>query len=524
MNSKLISSTEAVNRVKSGDVLAVQAFVGMAHPEELSMMLEKRFLETGHPQNLTLFYSAGNGDGKDKCVNHYGHTGLLKRVIASHYNLAPKLGKLIAANQIEGYAMPQGALTSFYRNLAGRKPGVITHVGLKTFADPRVEGGKLNAMTTEDLIKVVTIDGREYLHYQPVKKFDIAFIRGTTADTFGNITMEKEAALLEAFHIAQATKAYGGTVIAQVERIAEKGTLHPQQVKVPGVLVDAIVVAKPEYHWQNNDSFYDPSQSGELRRPMADIPAMELTERKVIARRCVLELTPDAVLNLGVGMPDGVATVANEEGLIDDIILTVESGPLGGISASGGNFGAAYNPLAILEHPNMFDLYDSGRLDIAFLGLAQADEAGNINVSKFGSRIAGCGGFVNITQNAKKVVFCGTLTAGGLKLAVENGRLKILQEGKNKKFIKKVEQITFSGTYAKEMGQPVLYVTERAVFVLTPEGMVLTEVAPGIDLQQDVLAHIEFPVKVSPDLKLMDPRLFVEERMHIKEEFRAKAR
>lgn len=522
MQSKIISSGEAVKLVKSGDTIAVQAFVGMAHPEELSIMLEKRFLETGHPKDLTLFYSAGNGDGKDKCVNHYGHPGLLKRVIGSHYNLAPKLGKLIAENQIEAYAMPQGAITSFYRNMAGRKPGVITHVGLKTFADPRVEGGKLNSKTTEDLIKVITIDGQEYLHYNPVKKFDVAFIRGTTADTFGNITMEKEAALLEAFHIAQATKAHGGIVIAQVERVAAKGSLHPQHVKVPGVLVDHIVVAKPEYHWQNNESFYDPSQSGELRCPLEGIAAMEMNERKIIARRCAMELTPDCVFNLGVGMPDGVATVANEEGLIDDITLTVESGPLGGISASGANFGASFNPLAILEHPNMFDLYDSGRLDIAFLGLAQVDEEGNINVSKFGPRIAGCGGFVNISQNAKKVVFCGTLTAGGLKLAIENGKLNILQEGKSKKFIKKVEQITFSGIYAREMGQPVLYVTERAVFELTPEGMMITEIAPGINLEKDVLSQIEFPIKVSPNLKVMDARIFAEKRMDIKEEILAK--
>lgn len=523
MKSKIISSTEAVQIVKSGDTLAVQAFTGVAHPEELSVMLEKRFLETGLPRDLTLFYSAGNGDGKDKCVNHYSHPVFLKRCIGSHYNLAPKLGKVIQENEIEGYCFPQGALLNVYRNMAGRKPGAITHVGLKTFADPRVEGGKLNALATEDLVKVITLGGREYLHYRPVKKFDVAFIRGTTADTLGNITMEKEAVLLEAFHIAQATKASGGIVIAQVERIAAKGTLNPQQVKVPGVLVDKIVVAQPEYHWQNNGSAYDPSQSGELRRPMDKVAAMKLNERKIIARRGVMELMPDAVVNLGVGIPDGVATVANEEGLIDDIFLTVESGPLGGVPCAAENFGASYNPLAILEHPNMFDLYDSGRLDVAFLGLAQADENGNINVSKFGPRIAGCGGFVNITQNAKKVVFCGTLTASGLKVAVENGKLHILQEGKKKKFIKTVEQITFSGSYAQEMGQPVLYVTERAVFELTPKGMQLIEIAPGIDLQKDVLAQIDFVVKVSTNLRLMDARLFTESRMEIKSEFMAKA-
>jgi propionate CoA-transferase len=522
MKKQILSSTEAVKLVKSGDTLAIQGFVGFAHPEELSVMLERRFLETGEPRNLTLLYGAGNGDGKDKCANHYAHAGLLKRVIGSHYNLAPKLGKLIAENQIEAYALPQGVLLHLFRNMAGQKPGVITHVGLKTFADPRVEGGKLNARTTEELVKVITIEGKEYLHYLP-QRINVAFIRGTTADELGNITMEKEAVLLEAYHLALAAKQQGGIVIAQVERVTSKGTLPPQQVKVPGVLVDALVVAKPEYHWQTNEDYYNPSLCGELRRPMDSVPAMEMSERKVIARRCALELRPDAVLNLGIGIPDGVASVANEEGLIDEITLTVESGPLGGVPAGGLNFGSTFNPLAILEHPNMFDFYDGGQLDIAYLGLAQADEEGNINVSKFGPRVAGCGGFVNITQNAKQVVFCGTLTAGGLSVAVENGKLHILQEGKNKKFIQQVEQITFSGAYAKETGQPVLYVTERAVFELTKGGMVLTEIAPGVDLEKDVLAQIEFQVKVSPDLKRMDERIFDEKPMRIKAEILAKA-
>lgn len=522
MKKPILSSEEAVKLVKSGDTLAVQAFVGFSHPEELSIMLEQRFLTTSEPRDITLLYAAGNGDGKDKCANRYAHAGLLKRVVGSHYNLAPKLGKLIAENAIEAYALPQGVILHLYRNMAGQKPGVITPVGLKTFADPRVEGGKLNPRTTEDLVKVITIEGKEYLHYLP-QKIDIAFIRGTTADELGNITMEKEAVLLEAYHLALATKQQGGIVIAQVERIAAKGSLPPQQVKVPGVLVDALVIARPEYHWQTNAVAYDPSLCGEVRRPMGSMPAMEMSERKVIARRCAFELRPNVVLNLGVGMPDGVAAVANEEGLIDEITLTVESGPLGGVPAGGPNFGSSFNPLAILEHPNMFDFYDGGRLDLAYLGLAQADEAGNINVSKFGSRVAGCGGFVNITQNAKKVVFCGTLTAGGLDVAVEDGKLRIIKEGKSKKFIKKVEQITFSGAYAQEAGQAVLYITERAVFELTKDGLVLTEIAPGVDLEKDVLAQVEFPVKVSPKLKLMDSRIFIDTLMNIKPEILAKA-
>ncbi len=523
MKNKVISSAEAVKLVKSGDTLAVQGFVGFSHPEELSVMLEKRFLEEGAPNNLTLLYAAGQGDGKDRCVNRYGHAGLLKRIIGGHYNLAPKLGKLISDNAVEAYNLPQGVILHMIRNMAGAKPGVITHVGLKTFADPRVEGGKLNAKTTEDIVKVINIEGKEYLHYLP-QKIDVAFIRGTSADEKGNLTMEKECVLLEAFHLAQATKRHGGIVIVQVERMVAKGTLPPQQVKVPGALVDAIVVAQPEYHWQTNEVQFDPSLCGETRRPLDNLPVMELSERKVIARRGAMELTPDAIVNLGIGVPDGVAVVANEEGMLEDITLTLESGPMGGVAAGGLNFGCAYNPEVILEHPNMFDLYDGGALDVAYLGLAQADEAGNINVSKFGNRIAGCGGFVNITQNAKKVVFCGTLTAGGLEVAVENGKLRIVKEGKSKKFVKKVDQITFSGAYAQEVGQAVIYLTERAMFELRPEGMVLTEIAPGIDLQTEVLDQIDFPVKVAADMKVMDPRIFGESLMGIKAEFAAKAK
>lgn len=521
MRNKMISSEDAVKLVKPGDTLAVQGFVGFGHPEELSIMLEKRFVETGAPKDLTLIYAAGQGDGKERCMNRYGQEGMLRRVIGGHFNLAPKLGKLITENKIEAYNLPQGVILHLYREIAGKKPGVITHVGLKTFADPRVEGGKLNAKTTEDIVKVITISGKEYLHYQPFS-IDVAFIRGTTADNFGNLTMEKEAVLLEAFHLAQATKQNGGIVIAQVERVAARGTLPPQQIKVPGILVDYIVVAKPEYHWQTNEDFYDPSLCGIVRRPMDSLPVMEMSERKIIARRGAMELVPDAVVNLGIGVPDGVAVVANEEGLLTEINLTLEAGPIGGVAAAGLNFGAAYNPEVILEHPNQFDLYDGGALDVAYLGLAQADAQGNINVSKFGSRIAGCGGFVNITQNAKKVVFCGTLTAGGLEVAIEDGKLRIVKEGKSKKFVPSVDQITFSGEYARENGQSVLYVTERAVFELTAQGMLLTEIAPGISLEKEVLPFVDFPVLVAEPLKQMDSRIFSDAVMNIRPEILGK--
>jgi propionate CoA-transferase len=322
--------------------------------------------------------------------------------------------------------------------------------------------------------------------------------------------------------VALATKSQGGVVIAQVERVAAAGTIHPHQIKVPGALVDAVVVAKPENHHQSNDTVYEPAFTGELRRPMDSITALELNERKIIARRGAFELGQDVLVNLGVGVPDGIPGVAKEEGLADQITLTVESGPYGGMPAPGMDFGATYNPTAILEQTNMFDLYDSGMLDVVYLGLAQTDEAGNVNVSKFGPRFAGCGGFINITQNAKKVVFCGTMTAGGLKVKIQDGRLKIVEEGKTKKFCKNVDHITFSGDYARESGQQVIYMTERAVFELTPQGMMLTEIAPGVDLQKDVLAQIDFAMAVSPNLKLMDERIFLDQIMGIKDEVLAK--
>lgn len=521
MGNKLMSADEAVKLVNTGDTLIMTGFVG-TYPEELDLKLEERFLASGQPRDLTVLFSAGQGDGKTRAINHLAHEGLLKRIIGAHFNFLPRVGSLVMDNKIEAYCFPQGALLQLFRGMSARQPGVITQTGLKTFADPRVEGGKMNAKTktAEDLVKIIQVNGREYMHYLPVK-VNVAFIRGTTADENGNISMEKEFTFTEAYSVALATKSQGGKVIAQVERLAAAGTIHPHQIKVPGALVDAVVVAKPENHHQSNDTAYEPAFTGELRRPMDSIAVMELNERKVIARRGAFELGPDVLVNLGVGVPDGIPGVAKEEGLSEQITLTVESGPYGGMPAPGMDFGATYNPTAILEQTTMFDLYDSGMLDVVFLGLAQTDEAGNVNVSKFGPRFAGCGGFINITQNAKKVVFCGTMTAGGLKVEVKEGRLNILAEGKTKKFCRQVDHITFSGDYAKESGQKVIYMTERAVFELTPQGMMLTEIAPGVDLQKDVLDQIEFKVLVSPQLKLMDERIFTDQVMGIREEILA---
>lgn len=511
MQNKITTAREAVKLIKDGDTVFLGGFVILGHPQELTIELEKRFLETGTPRNLTLVYGAGQGDRKERCVNHLAHEGLLKRVIGGHWGLARKIGDMALHNKVEGYNLPQGVITHLLRDIAAGKPGTITHIGLNTFIDPRQDGGKLNKITTEDIIEVIKLDGREWLFYKAFP-INVALIRGTTADEKGNIAMEREAATIESLAAAQATKNSGGIVIVQVERIAAYGTLDPKLVIIPRTLVDAFVVAKPENHMQTWLPEYNPYFTGEAKAPKNVFVPLPFNERKIIVRRAAMELTPDVVVNLGIGLPECIVSVAEEEGVAEKMVLTVESGVIGGLPAAGLSFGAAINPEAMISQPSQFDSYDGGGLDIAFLGLAQVDRTGNVNVSKLGPYLIGCGGFIDITQGTKHLVFCGTFTFGGLETKIEDGKLRIINEGK-RKFISPVKQITFNSAYAIEKQKKVIYITERAVFELKKEGLLLTETAPGVDLEKDILDQMEFKPIVSDTLKQMDSRIFEDRPM-----------
>ena len=441
---RIISAEEAALLVNDGDTISTGGFVSSACPEALSKAVEKRFLETGHPRDLTLFFAAGQGHRDGTGGDHYGHEGMVKRVIGGHWDRAASLGALALENKIEAYNLPQGVISHMYRDIAAHKVGTITHVGLYTFVDPRNGGGKL---------------------------------------------------------------------IVQVEKVVQGGTLDPKLVAIPGIYVDAIVIGSAEDNMQCLGTPYDGSLTGEYRIPMDAIPPIPLDAKKIIARRAAMELPQDAIVNLGTGAPEKIANVAAEEGISDKMTLTVEAGSIAGVPMGGTQFGASANAMAIIPHNVQFDFYQGGGLDVAFLGLAETAPNGDLNVSKFGTRLAGAGGFIDITQNAKKVVYCGTFTAKGLKTECRDGALVITQEGAKKKFVQQVEHITFSGKYAVEVGQPVLYITERAVFELRPDGVTLIEIAPGIDLQTQVLDQMEFMPKIAPDLKLMDSRIFREEKM-----------
>ncbi|OYW56931.1 MAG: acyl CoA:acetate/3-ketoacid CoA transferase [Hyphomicrobium sp. 32-62-53] len=512
--NKVISAEQAIALIKDGDVICTTGFVQSCIPEALHAALEKRYVETKAPKACTLIMCAGAGDSKGLGTGRLHHEGLLTRVIAANFGRMPKVAQAAQENKITGYNLPQGVISKLYRSCAAGSPGLFTKVGLHTYVDPRLGGGKVNEVTTEDIVKHVEVEGEEWLFYKATP-IDVALIRATSADPSGNLSMEKECLTLDVLAQAMAAHNNGGVVIAQVERIVEQGSIKPKDVRVPGILVDCVVVAtEPEMHRMNYGVMYNPALSGEIRIPVDAMPKMDLDERKIIARRAAFELPPNGVINLGVGAPDGVAAVAAEERVTPYIVMTTEAGAIGGVLAGGSSFGASANAHAIIDQNQMFDFYHGRGLDLTCLGMAECDQFGNVNTSKFGGRLNGCGGFIDISQNARAVVFAGTFTAGGLEVELHYGKLKIVKEGRARKFVNNVEQITFSGPYASRKSQPVIYVTERCVFQLTPGGLELIEVAPGIDIEKHILAHMDFKPIINKPMP-MDRRIFVDEPMEL---------
>jgi propionate CoA-transferase len=478
---------------------------GINEPGAVLQALESRFQAEAHPAQLAVIHPSGMGDGQGGGMDRLAHEGMVRRVIGGHWNWCRGMQQMATSDQIEAYCLPQGVLSHLLRAIAGHRPGVVSEVGLGTFVDPRHQGGRLNARAREDLVELIELKGREYLFY-PSFPIDVAILRGTSADEDGNVTMEDEGLFAETLSAAQAAKNSGGIVIVQVRDVAPRHSLDPRRVKVPGVLVDAVVHVPGQR--LSFATEHDPTLVGAARTAATDVPLLPLSERKVIARRAAAELRRGDIVNLGFGMPDGVAAVLAEEGHSQAVTLTVEQGHIGGVPVGGTDFGLARNQAAMVDAGYQFDWYDGGGLDIAILSFAQVDAAGNVNVSKFGDRIAGIGGFVNISQGAKRVVFVGTMRAGKQELEFAQDGLRIGREAPAAKFVQQVDQISFSGEYARRWGKPVLFVTERAVFELGPQGLVLTELAAGLDLERDVLAQMQFRPQVSARLRPMDPRLF----------------
>ena len=505
--TKFLGAAEAALLVKDGDTVAISGNgAGMISAEAILEALEARFLGTGHPRDLTLVHSLGLGDRASMGTNRFAHEGMVRRLIGAHFTWSPRMQQLIRDEKIEAYCFPGGVVQHLLREIGAGRPGLFTHSGLGTFVDPRQDGGRCNARSRDTLVELLRIDGRDLLRYKPFK-VDVAIVRGTYADARGNVSPEEEAIDMDIHTVALAARNSGGLVLAQVRQVVEAGSLHPRSVRIPGIMVDAVVEAPDQQQFYGLG--YDASVSGARRARLgavaADVPAK--LERRIIARRAALELRPGASLNFGFGMPGGIFGVIAETGLGGDLWLSVEQGVHNGRMLDDALFGAARNADAILPSIEQFDYYSGGGVDIAFLGTGEVDAEGNVNVSHLGGALIGPGGFIEIAQNAKKVVFCGTFDAQGTKLAYADGALQVLQPGRVQKFVRRVERITFSGEFARAHGQDVLYVTERAVFRLAAGGLELVEVAPGIDIGRDILAHMAFAPAIGA-VRPMPPESF----------------
>jgi propionate CoA-transferase len=526
MTARFVKAADAAAMVKDGATLATVGMTLVSAAESILKALESSFLASGTPRDITFVHSAGQCN-RDRGNQHLCHEGMVRRIIGGHWGLAPRWMELIGSNKVEAYNLPQGQIAQLYRSMACGLPGKMSKVGLGTYIDPRVEGGKMNARTRPlpDIIEVMQYGGEEYLFYKAIP-LDIVIIRGTTADEMGNISCEEEAMKLEVLPAVLAAKRYGGKVLAQVKRVARTGTLHPKQVVVPGFFVDAIVVCdNPDLDHRQTHSFaYDPSLCGDLVMPVAAVEPLPLSMRKVIGRRAAMELTLGTAINMGTGIPnDIIGGVLAEEGLSEDVLVTVESGVYGGIPEGGIDFGVAHNTYALIPHEVQMDFYNGMGIPFTFMGAGEMDEVGHVNATKFGDRSPGCGGFIDITQNAGHVVFCSTFTARGLEVEFARGKLRIVREGTQKKLVKKVTQISFNGEIARRNGQKVHFVTERAVFELRPEGPVLIEIAPGVDLKRDILQQMEFTPIIAKDLKTTDASLYNAGRFDLKAKLHAKA-
>jgi acyl CoA:acetate/3-ketoacid CoA transferase len=502
-----VTAREAVEPIPDEATVVLSGNTYRLVAESVLSALEARFVADGRPRGLQVIYPimaerarAGSG-GRGTGVNRLARPGLMRRVVAGSFSrdAEKELNTLVTADGVEAYNLPMGTIFAWIRATAAGSPGLVTPVGIDTFVDPRREGGRMNAATRTPLAELVTLGGEEALFYrrQPI---DVAIVKGTTADEHGNVTLERDPFTLGVFYMALAARNSGGTVIAEVTRIAAAGSLHPRAVVIPAPLVDRVVVAPEEF-----EDEHDPAMSGEVRVPVRPT-RLPLDDKVVIARRAVREFRPGNVVNLGAGIPMYVVPhVAAELGVAPHITFTIEQGPIGGLPGVGG---VAVGPSAIIDSLQVFDWYDGGGIDVACLSFGEVDRFGNVNVARFGGMMPGSGGFINIVHAARKVVFCGTLTAKGLRTSVGPDGLSIEREGEVRRFVADVELITFNGEAALKKGQDAVYVTERAVFRRERDGMVLTELAPGLDVRRDVLDQVGFPVRVSPDLRPMPADLF----------------